>query len=233
MKRILAVVAIAWGVTGCSSPESSVRILNGYALQSGEAAGGACERQEIAQYRGSLDISANSSYLLAFGTESDFQSVNTTVGTDTIADGSRNNFIGDQIVFSYMSEPSLPFEEERTNIHFVIEPGANGDDSFVILDLLGPKAAELLRNNVSVGNSAELQISFYVKGKTAAGGDVETNTVAYPITIRNTGFAGCPGGDFVLNGPCGGFGGQDGIPAGCCTEARFKGTDFCPEAETP
>lgn len=227
MKRTLTVIAIAGWVAACSSPESSVRLLNGFALSPG-ATDGACERQEIGQYRGSLDISAISSYLLSFGTESDFEDINTTVSGRVIADGSRNNFIAEQLVFNYASEPSLPFEEERVNMHFVIEPGATGADSFIIVDLMAPKAAELLRNNVPVGGSYELQVSFYVRGKTAAGAELETNTVNYPISVYSTGFQGCPAGDFALNGPCGRFGGQDGAPAGCCSEPRFQGTDFCP-----
>jgi hypothetical protein len=221
MKRVLILGALISAATGCASPEIPIRILNGHAWSSTD-----CALEELVTTRGSFDVATPSSYFLGFDIENDLQQISTQVGDDIIADASRNNFITRQVVLTYTSTPALPFEEERYGKHYVVPPGSDGSN--VSVELLGPKAKELLRNNLAGGSSDSYEVttSFWIEGDTAAGLKVKTNTVNFPIRAYRSSVT-CPAGDFVPSGPCGSPGGQDGAPLACCSDPAWATSDFC------
>ncbi|MGQ0507299.1 MAG: hypothetical protein ACT4TC_18495 [Myxococcaceae bacterium] len=204
---------------GCGVPnDSAIRILNSFAL-TGETAQD-CAASDIAILGGSLDISARSYYALQFTVASGLQSINTTTGGTVVADASRNNFYATEVVLTYSSTPELGIEAETVPLHFVIEPQT--DDNFVRMNLISSKAYQALRTGVTPGTTADLRVTVQFRGATQAGQKLSSTSITYPIRVSNSNFAGCTAPQVLkANGACGEGGGQDGVPAVCCT----PGTD--------
>jgi hypothetical protein len=63
-------------------------------------------------------------------------------------------------------------------------------------------------------------VTVQLKGALRSGEAMTSNSFAYPVTVFNSGFAGCGAGVRVaLNGPCGTVGSQDGTQIICCSAA--------------
>jgi hypothetical protein len=215
MKPLLTASLALVFAAGCSINDSAVRILGARPLDVVDEGGTECETRDEQLLSGSLDIAAQSSYIIQLDMESDLQAINTTSGGQVIADPSRNNFYGRTIFFEYSSTPALTFELEEVPIHFVVEPQS---DSAVRLGLISFKAAQVLSSAVLPGDVVELAVGLEIRGQLASGQPIRTNKITYPITIYNSGFAGCPAGTLLRrNGPCGATGGQDGTVPSCCT----------------
>jgi hypothetical protein len=202
--------ALALAASGCITNDSPIRILGARPLDSES-----CDALDVLRVAGSLDISARGSYYIQLDMESDLQSITTTSGGTAIADGSRNNFYGNEIVLTYTSTPSLNFEVESVPLHFVVEPNA---EAFIRMSLVSDKAARTLANAVLLGDTVDLRVQLEFRGVLASGQKLRSNSIIYPITVFNSGFAGCnPATEIVVpNGPCGSSGGQDGARALCC-----------------
>jgi hypothetical protein len=222
-RLLTALLAIsAMTSVGCTYEDTPIRLLNARPV-SGEPS--ACSPGDIAQYTGSLDASGQGSYLIAFNTESNIQSLSTSTGGVSIAGPDRNDFLAKEMLLTYTSNPALPFEQEIVPVWFVIRAGASGDGSWIIVDLLGPKAAETLAGGVGA-EPVQLTVSFQLAGELYSGQKVRSSTASFPITVTNSGFAGCAAGDRIApTGPCGSGGGQDGARIGCCSDPAFA--DVC------
>ncbi len=210
MKWILPALALCASV-GCAVPnDSPIRILGARPLKPSDTDCAAFEEMILA---GSLDIGAQPAYFVQLDMQSDLQQIDTSTGGQKLADGSRNNFYGNEMLVTYSSTPALTFEQESVPIHFVIEPGA---DAFVRLNLLSRKALDVLTAGVGT-DTIDLRVQLEFRGALASGQKLRSNTIVYPIEIRDSGFAGCAMGTLLKrNGPCGNWGGQDGIPVVCC-----------------
>lgn len=212
-KLVIFVAALALGALGCVSTDDPIRLLGVRSL-TGDAE--SCEASDIQLVAGSLDVSGTTFYVAQFDMESSLQQLSSSSGGETIAGANRNDFFADEVVLSYTSTPSQPFEEERVPMHFVLPPGASRDDSFLRMNIIGPKAAQRLVDNVTPGNTLDLVVTLEVRGHLASGQDVSSNPVSYPISIFNSGFAGCTSPLILAGtGPCGLPGGQDGSRPGC------------------
>ncbi len=214
MKWMLLALALS-STVGCMVPnDSTIRVLAAHALKAGGETD-KCEAEEIQLLAGSLDISAGVDYFIQFDLESDFQQINTTTGSQVIADDSRNIFFGEEVIFTYTSTPALVFEQESQPLHFVVKPNAAG---LVRLGLITRKADAVLFQNVKVPEDPlDLRVQLEFRGKLASGQSVRSNSIVYPIVVFTSNFPGCQTGQLrVGNGPCGGSGGQDGHPVLCC-----------------
>lgn len=195
--------------TGCMvQDESAVRVLNARPLKP-KLSSGACERQDVARVHGSLDISAARSYVTSFDLLSELRS-----------GGGRNDVIISEVELSYTASPTpLAFETERQPLYFVIPPGADPSKTYLIVDLIGPKAGELLANSLSAGETLEVNVNMRFHGHLASGQAISTNAVDYPITVYSTGFAGCTAPLVrAYVGPCASASAQDGSTL-CCAKA--------------
>ena len=227
-KALVVFCGLLLAGVGCAPPnsDSPIRLLGARPLHSGTAAAAGaatCEADaKLEQLEGRLDISASQQYLIAFGQQSDLQKLSTTVQGEVLAGPNRNDFIADQMIFQYSSVPARPFEAETKPIYAVIAAGSNGSDGWISLDLLAPKAAALLASSLSRGDSLQLNATFQLSGALVSGQKLKSNTITFPIAVFNSGFTGCPAGDIPApTGPCGGIGGQDGSPVGCCSNPTF------------
>ncbi len=214
---------------GCTvSNDSSIRFLNAHQFTLGPQTSG-CTPQNIAIYRGSLDLSGNTRYIAAFDWESNLQQISTTVSPDTLAGPQRNEFVLDHLVFNYSSMPSISFQAEQLNAYAVQSAGATGSSNWIGLSLIAPLARQALLDRVQVGESYELLVNFQAFGALASGQKISSSKVTYPIVIYRSGFNGCrTAGDIrAPTGPCGDLGGQDGTPVACCRDLNPR-PNGCP-----
>jgi hypothetical protein len=207
---------------GCGVSDSPIRILDAHPVKSN------CQADlSISQLAGTLDIAAAQTFNLAFELQSDLQQITIQSGGEELATSDRNDFIGDEIVFSYSSIPRRTFDPpESVPVHMVVKPGSTGKNSWFSMNLLSHKAAERLLNELAPGDSLDLAITLEIRGHLAWGQKLKSNSVTYPVRVYHSGFAGCPAGDRPApTGACGFPGGQDGTPVGCCSDPAFA--DSC------
>lgn len=229
--RVSVIVAALITAAGCAPTDSDppIRLLGAQLVPS--TTGGGCEFADESDpllTRGSMDISARSSFFIQFSVESNLQPVETQVGGDVIAGSERNDFIVKQQILNYtLSGTSAAFEQETLAIYSVIRPGATNR---TIVDLIGPRAYATLLANVPAGSAAELIVNFQLAGNLASGPAVRSTIASFPITVFNSGFAGCPSGTGLNpGGPCSSGGGQNGVPL-CCPADATTGEVTCPGA---
>lgn len=211
-------------LAGCGAADSPIRIGGARALKVGSSADGICEAEDSYRIRGALDLAGSMGYLARFDVESSLLPRKTVVGDEELSPESQTDFISELLVFRYSSMPSLPFEEEAIPVHFILP--AKSED-WILIDLLGPKAARILRDSVTVGNSVDVEATFHMEGRMAWGGGViRSNRVVFPLTVFDSGAPACAAGvRRVPNGPCGGSGGQDGTVVACCDDPLYA--DAC------
>jgi hypothetical protein len=143
--------------------------------------------------------------------------VNNAVPVDTDVNGQtidtvNNNFFGEQAIFTYTSDPAATWEQETEQGAFSFK-STSGSGSYVAFNALQPKALAQLKAMTLPAGGITLNVSFQVKGKWESGSSGETNTFTFPITVVNSGFAGCAAGETLVGTQvCGNF--QDG-PVTC------------------
>ena len=220
MKRLLKTFLAAaplFGI-GCVPNDSSIHLLNAFPYQSATS-NGACQAMTIGTASGTLDISGNTAYILQWTVESTLQQISSSISGETpFAGPQRNDWIANQIVYSYTTVPALnpPLADETVPFSWRIAAGS-ASGSFIGMQMIGPTATSQLLTSVRVGNVVQLVVTFYLRGQLASGEKLNTNKVSYAIWIYNTGFPGCPAGvKRIPSGPCGYAGGQDGTLVGCC-----------------
>jgi hypothetical protein len=215
LTRLLPLPLMASLLGGCVQSDSPIRILNAAAVPFGEDADcTAAPEPNIFKTGGSLDLAAGVGvgYQQAFFFESNFQEVGVTVGPDTVSGPSVNDFVVDRMDLSFQMTPALaPLDNITRPVYFTIRPG-QPEESFFHVNLIPFSTLQALRDAVPVGTSADLLVSFTLRGRVQSGGPLSSNTVTFPIRVFKSNFPGfdtCPHGP-VLNGVCGGPGGQDG-----------------------
>lgn len=206
---------VLWGLAGCAvEGNEPVRMLGAVGLRGSAEI---CVPAEADQLGGSLDISVPGPYVIGFRVESSLPLLTEQVGVDTVSQGNRNDFYGEELSFRYTTTPPLAsrLQPEKTPIHMVIRAGALAT-WVAFFSFLSPTVTERLVEEVRPGDSLNLEVQFEVLGRLGGGAPAKTNKVVYPIYVFNSGFQGCPGGDIIeRNGPCERVGGQDGFPINC------------------
>jgi hypothetical protein len=230
MNRLSLLVVAGLVASGCvpTDSDSPIRVLGAQLVPSTNEGG--CEFADTGDpllTRGSMDVSARTSFFIQFNVESNLQATETQVGGDTIAGPERNDFIAEQQELNYtLSGTSVSFEQETVQIYSVIRPG---DTARTIVDLIGPKAYATLLANVPAGTAAELVVTMQLVGRLASGPVIRSTEATFPITVFNSGFTGCPAGTGLdPTGPCSSGGGQNGVPPQCCPVDATTGALTCP-----
>jgi hypothetical protein len=198
MKRLWFIAVLAACVTGCVEGNNPVQLVNAFPLKPDS-----CELSDVALIKGRLNFNAGSSYLIAFTLFSPLRADETTSGPA--------GFYADEIVLSYETRnPKVTLASESEPIYFVVPAGADGDSSFIQLNLIGAEARKKLDNVVpTFPDVMTLMATVKLKGKLPSGKSVETNEVTYPIEVTRGNE--CPAGTVPAtpaDAPCA-FPGQD------------------------
>jgi hypothetical protein len=191
VKRLLFVVVVAVSACGPSVPAVITRTDPLLADCSFNA------NQSLST--GLLDVAGAGTYLLNLHLESTLPSDSTH----------SHDFVEDSVVAKYTIPGGFFFQPETIGM-FGVLPGGGTQD--VTAQLIGPMAADTLRN--SVAEPMALTVHLQVKGHLSGSQSVlETDTIDFPITVSNSNTA-CPSG-LAATGPCGNGGGQDGAVIQC------------------
>jgi hypothetical protein len=223
MKRILQ-FGLLFSCASCLSNESPIRV--GPAFTMTGTTLGQCTLAAVGQTGGDFDVAGlnvGANYVIGVELQSD---LNAPIVPDTLNNnqGSKtaNDFIFNQIQLGYQAVPAiggLP-ATEATAASGAVNTGANGTGSWLGLFLFGPKAAQVLPTAVATGTTSTVTVTVSLKGALRSGESLTSNSYAYPITVFNSGFTGCPATvKAAANGPCGTIGSQDGSRAVCCVAA--------------
>jgi len=187
---IRAAFLLAPLLAGCKADPSSVVVLNA------RAPGSKCDFSDDTLYvsGGSLDLrpyilTAGGPTLQAgtfyqvFSWQNNLVPVPLVVNGQTIDSGAGNNFIANQVFYSYQwSGAGQSFASEISNTHAVIFAGGTSKDNSIGIELLQPKAAAQLAT-IATTTSQTLLVTFKVGGNLAGGNGLDTNEVAFPLTI--------------------------------------------------
>lgn len=231
---ICGVFLLGGALAGCVNTDSPIRLMERTELTT--AGDGTCTATSGYSKQvsgGSLDVAqgifaagagmrARLGYLAAYGVESQLVQSEDTVNTTSANTANKNAYVGTEQVFSYSTAKSeLTIPQAIKPLHFVIQPGAKADNSYLILNLISADASDALVNffqSQPADKVLDLRVTIQLRGHLLSGQNINTNEVAETISIYNSGFTGCAAGVFrAMNGPCGTLGGQDGSGARCCT----------------
>jgi hypothetical protein len=202
-------------VVACSADSHEVDLIRTTVLSSDCKAGDS----KLYLPRGLVDLSATQQYFLGIRWQSNLTGSTDTVGGQTVSQVNAN-FYGDQVVYSYTSNPAATFETETENLASFIGAGGRSEDNYVIVDALQPKAIATLQGLVTPAAPVELNVTVQVKGHFEDGTSADTNKFSFPITVVDTGFTGCAAGEVQAPATtCGNFGQEQG--------------DYCVDAGTP
>lgn len=203
MKRLWFIAVIAAGMTACVEGNNPVQLLNAV-----PRAADTCDRAEIALTRGRLNFNGGSSYLITFSL---FSPLTADEGDATTSPA---GFYAEEVVLSYETRnPNISLDEESRPIYFVVPAGADPNESWIEVNLIGTEARKKLATAVpTYPDAMTLLTTVKLKGKLPSGKSVETNEVTYPIELSRQGQA-CAADqvtDFydAEESPCG-FPGQD------------------------
>lgn len=210
MKQLFLVAALAMGAAGCADDLRPIQILGAQPLDEG------CAPQDVGLYAGSLDLAALDNgetpatfgYLINFTAASQLQAEDVEVGGSPVSNSARNNFIMEEIEYTFESTPARAIPAERIPAYGIIPVG--GEASINIL-LTPPRALQAMKELVdSTGTPATLLTKFRIKGKLASGTETESNEASFPITVFNSGIVCAdPTPLLARTGPCGGPSGVD------------------------
>lgn len=211
MKQLFLVAALAAGAVGCADDLRPIQIREAQPLDE------SCSPEDKGQYAGSLDLAAldngastaNFGYIMNFTVASALQPQEVAVGGSTVADEARNNFIIQEIEYTFESTPPRTIAPERVPAYGIIPVGS--ENSNINIVLTPPRALEAMRELVdSTGAPATLLTTFRLKGKLASGTETESDEATFPITIYNSGIVCQAPAVLEFSGPCQGPSGVDG-----------------------
>ena len=183
MKRLLLMAALTMGASACVNGNEPIMIL-----------GTTPVGPDCAQLTGPVLLSGslvvgNDRFITSFNIAS---SLPAKGGTS----GERNDFYGEELILSYRAEnqkPAINFEDESLPISFFIPVG--GASNVLVLDVIGSAAKAKVP---SMNEGSTLFVTVKLKGKTSAGGSVESNEATYPIRI----VGGCENSPTAGDGAC-------------------------------
>ncbi len=189
MKRWIMLAALAASSVGCvaGQGDAPVRFVDVRTLS---GTGGTCALGSTQQASGLLDISAGNSYLLGLRVETTTAVPGNVINGRGLGGSGLNDFLFQEVVLSYQSQPSLPLpKEERIPVYGVFRPSTPAESgSFAVLYVLGPKALEVLADSVS-DEEVTVLVTLKVAGRYSSGQTAETNEVTYPITVFSSGYS--------------------------------------------
>jgi hypothetical protein len=209
LKAVLWMLALA-ATAGCVPGNNPIRVTGAFPVDN------ACEWDDkIMQVQGTLDASGAGTYYIMMRLESELTQadISNSNGVQLSTPG-QNNFVGDELYVTYTARnPAITFEPERLPIYIVIAPGGEYQ---LAANILGPKAATKLRDNVTdpaADPKTTLFATVAVRGHLESGQSTQSNSFTFPITVFTTN-ASCAG-TMAATGPCMSGGGQDGAPITC------------------
>lgn len=181
-----ALVVLAGFVAGCSTDQHPILLVGASEPDATTCVATGTPLLE----RGMVDVSATQHYFLGVNWQSVAQPQTTSVGGQTVSSSSQI-FYGEQVVFTYTSNPKATFADEAENISVVTNPTASASGNSFVVDLLQPKALATLQTLVPTGSApAELDVTIQVKGHFEDGSSADSNKFTFPIDVTNTGFNG-------------------------------------------
>ncbi len=217
MKQLFLVAALAMGATGCANDLRPIQIREAQPLNN------ECQPEDKALYAGSLDIaalnngvtSATFGHVMSFTVASQLEQSPVTVGGSTVADEARNNFILEEIEYTFESQPATTLSPVRLPAYTVIPVGSQ--DSRINILLTPPAVLDAMKALVdATGKPATLITRFRLKGKLASGTATESDEVSFPITIYDSKKECVAPAVIEYTGPCGLASGVNG-PVTCTT----------------
>jgi hypothetical protein len=225
MKHALLSALLAVALTGCveNRTDSPLRLLGSYVVTQD------CALDLATQLgQGSLDLAGarqlgdsaalNVRYLSLFDVRNEMKSNPVREGDNELASATRNTATLNRLKLSYQSTPNVVIRPEEIAVSFTLPAtgGAGGAPTAgMILNLVGPNAAQALLDNVVAGDTLALTVTAELSGTLYSGGTIESNVRSYTIQVYDTGRVCRPGTELELNGPCGTLGGQDNYPVNC------------------
>jgi hypothetical protein len=173
MKRLWIIAILAASASACVEGNNAVQLLNAAPPDPS-----ACTPAAVSLLSGKLNFNAGSSYGITFGLFSPIE----LQGDSTQSPAA---FYAEELIYNYESKnPKVTFTEERLPIYFVVNVGADPDESYLLLDLIGAEARKKLESAVPTApDFMTLLATVKVKGKLPSGKTVETNEVTFPIEI--------------------------------------------------
>ena len=208
MKPKYLIGALAFLALACSVDTNSVNLIGTQAVDA------TCTAQaNMFVERGLVDLSVSPQYLLGVNYSNTAGTQASSVNGQTLQTYN-NNFIGQQVVYDYTSDPAASWAEETEQRSFSMVQGANGgSQNWILVPLIQPKALAQLQSMTIPATGITLNVTFQVKGNWENGGSGSTNKFTFPVTVVNSGFTGCAADKVeVGNQVCGNF--QDG-PVSC------------------
>lgn len=196
MKLIIPLTVVALAATGCRiDADSPIVIGAAYKLENSCEIGNA----DVEKGGGSLNIVATQAYYVQFKVISHLTDFETTVGTETADGPGRRDFIVEKALFTYSSRAIRGFDPEEVDLHLIIPAGKG--DNFIALNLIMPKAAQKLVDNVAPQQLAsasdrieptDLVVSLKLRGHLGSGEkNIETQPVSFPIDVYKAYLPNC------------------------------------------
>ena len=220
MKHALLTALLAAALWGCieNRTDSPLKLLGSYIV------GNDCTLNLGTQLgQGSLDLAGprllgdsaalNVRYLSMFDVRNEMTATTVQLGDQTLATAERNSANLNKMSLTYKSTPNLNLRPEEVAISFTVPAG--GQQVPMILNLLGPVAAQSLLDNVVTGDSVSLTVTTQLSGTLNSGGTLLSNLRSYTIQVYDSGLQCRLGDTLERNGPCFNIGGQDDKPANC------------------
>jgi len=157
----------------------------------------------------------NLRYLALFDVRNEMTDAPVKQGDQNLATAARNSANLNKLSLTYKSTPNLNLRPEEVAISFTLPAG--GQQSPMILNLLGPVAAQSLLDNVVTGDTVSLTVTVQLSGALNSGGTIDSNLRPYTIQVYDSGLQCRQGEILERNGPCYTIGGQDDKPASCAS----------------
>jgi len=187
MKRLLMVSALLL-TQACvyQQGDAAVRLLGILPMEGAE-----CTLGSKPILTGSLDVSGGTYFLAALSYESSLVDPEPLeLGDRTVPTVSRD-IVFKEIVYTYQAEGVTMPGEEVFPIYLVIRPSDNSDGTVEGVSMLTEAARKALAT-LPVSLTApvgKVFVNVQLRGNMTSGTAVSTNTITFPLTIYNTGFA--------------------------------------------
>lgn len=220
MKHAIFPALLLLASSGCieNRTDSPLKVLGSYEL------GNDCALDlSIQRGQGALDLAAPRllgdtaaqyvKYLALFDVRNEMTNASVKQGDQELASAARNSANLNKLALTYKSTPNLNLRAEEVAISFTLPAG--GQQMPMVLNLVGPVAAQSLLDNVLPGDSVTLTVTSQLSGTLNSGGTLLSNLRAYTIQVYDTGLQCRAGETLERNGPCANIGGQDDMPANC------------------
>jgi len=208
MKRLWVIAILAFGASACVEGNNPVQLLSAVprTLDCKDV-------EDVALTRGSLNFNAGKSYRIGFQLYSPL-----STDDDVLTPA---GFYAEEILISYDSVgPKISFTDESLPIYFVVPAGADPEESWLEMDLIGTEARKKLETAVpTYPDEMTLFVTLKVKGKLPSGKGAETNEVTYPISISRA--ARCPDDQVPT------YADTEGAPCGYPGQDAFYNTFGC------